>query len=210
MSTLIVRMYEAASQAAKAAQHLEDQGYRNVSQFKASTAKGASRDKLVAELMGAHIWKSHAEVYADRLGKGGAMVAIHAPFGKALKVAKTLDRYGPSGKEIPIADGKPDFVWDDAAPLSSVLQMPVLSRTKLPAETISGVSSLTKGAAFLSNLIGMPLLSEGASRKSSSFGMPLLSHSATPLSSMFGMRALSRSATPLSSTFGLAVLSRKR
>jgi hypothetical protein len=214
MPTMIIRSYESASQAAAAAQNLLDAGFENVSQFKAASGKGASsaasRNNLLSDMMNAHIWKSHAEVYADRLSKGGGLVVVHAPFGSASNAERIMDKYEPVDAGLATTSHKPDYQWNDAAPLSSVLQIPVLSNTKLPAETLSGVSSLTKGSAFISNLLGIPLLSRGSAQKVSSMGMPLLSRSPTPLSSAIGLKTLSQNPTPMSSLFGLKVLSQRQ
>jgi hypothetical protein len=208
MSSLLIRLFDSATQSAKAAQQLADEGFEHVRHIKAGTGKNANRQMLVSELMSAQVWKSHAETYAERLAKGGAMVLVHAPFGTALKAGAIMDAHGPVDQGLPGAAAKPDFVWDDAAPLSSVLQLPVLTNVKLPAETLSGVSSLTKGTAFLSDMFGMKILSRGVHHATSSMGLSLLSKSATPLSSLFGMGTLSRNPTPLSSLFGMKVLSK--
>jgi hypothetical protein len=214
MSGIIIRIYESVAQGAKAAQQLRDEGFEHVFEFKGTSGKSAAavaeRKGLVASLMEVQVWKSHAESYAERLSKGGALVVVHAPFGSALLATEILDMHEPVA--VGLNEGKvaPDFVWDDAAPLSSALMLPVLTTLKLPAETLSGVPSLTKGSAFLSEWLGMPLLKQGAAHKNSSMGFSLLSRSATPLSSLFGMRTLSQNSTPLSSLFGMKVLSRRQ
>lgn len=208
MSSLIIRIYDSVAQSAKAVQQLTDEGFEHVRHIKAGTGKNANHQALMAELMSAQIWKQHAEIYADRLKKGGALVLVHAPFGSALAAAATMDAHQPVDQGLPTSQVKPDFVWDDAAPLSSVLQIPVLTNVKLPAETLLGVSSLTKGTAFLSDLFGFRLLNRGVHHNETSMGLPLLSKSATPLSSMLGMTTLSNNPTPLSSLFGMKVLKR--
>jgi hypothetical protein len=208
MPTMMVRFYDSATTAEAAAKRLRDEGFEHVSHFKAAGGKGAAnRAELVDGMMRAHVWKSHAEAYADRLNKGGALVTVHAPFGTAMTAGQILDAHNPVDEGIAIARHD-DYVWDDAAPLSSLLHMPVLTRTRLPAETYMGISSLTKSSGFLSHWLNIPLLSAGSARKTSSFGVPLLSRSATPLSSAFGMKTLSQNPTPLSSLFGLKVLKR--
>jgi hypothetical protein len=208
MSSLLIRFYDSATQSAKAAQQLADEGFEHVRHIKAGTGKNANRQKLVAELMSAQIWKGHAESYADRLMKGGALVLVYAPFGSALHAGEVMDRHNPVDQGLPSVPAKPDYVWDDAAPLSSVLHIPVLTNVKLPAETLSGVSSLTKGTAFLSDFLGMRILNSGVHHNDTSMGLPLLSKSATPLSSLFGLATLSRNPTPLSSLLGMKVLKR--
>jgi hypothetical protein len=214
MARKLIRIYESAAQAAKVAQLLRDDGYEDVFQFKGVTGKGAAaaaeRKALVADLMNAQIWKSHAEAYADRLTKGGSLVVVHAPFGSALDATNIMDRNAPV--EVGYPEGQPhvDCAWDDAAPLSSVLRLPVLSATKLPSENVSGIPSLTKGTAFLSDLLGIPLLKRGAAQRTSSWGLPMLSRSSAAPSTSFGLSTLSQNPTPLSSLFNIPVLTKRR
>lgn len=210
MSQKIIRIYDSASQGDSAAKRLQDRGFENVFYFTGPTGKkaasAADRSNLVSELMNAHIWKGHAEAYADRLSKGGSLVAVYAPFGTARRVGAILDKYEPVDVGFEEAEQKPDLLWDDAAPLSSILWLPVLTDIKLPAELLSGVPSLTEGKAFLSTILGLSLLKEGVQHATSSWGLPLLSKSPTPLSSASGMAVLSRNPTPLSSLFKIPVL----
>jgi hypothetical protein len=214
MPQKIVRIYDSVAQGAKVATHLANEGYQHIYQFKGVSGKSAAsvneRKNMIAQMMDAHIWQSHAEAYADRLAKSGALVIVHAPFGSAKNAMAVMDSYAPIDVGHAETHYTPDFVWDDRAPLSSVLQMPVLTNISLPFETLTGVSSLTKGLAFLSNLLGIPLLSAGSAKRNTSMGFPMLSASATPLSSSIGMRTLSQNATPLSSLFNLPVLTRKK
>lgn len=210
MPQSIIRTYESEAQASKVADLLRGEGHVNVFQFSGVSGKASAavRTKLIANMMAAHIWRSHAEIYADRLTKGKSMVVAYPLFGTAQNAIDIMDSHNPADSGIPVSNGSDDYKWDDAAPLSSVLHMPVLTHTKLPAETLSGISSLTKGKAFLSEWLGIALLKSGAAKKSTSMGLPLLSNSATPLSSALGMRTLSSNPTPLSSLFGMAVLKR--
>jgi hypothetical protein len=208
MSTMLVRTYDAAASATAAAKELTDAGFEHVMQFKAAASKSAaSRFKLIDEMTRAHIWQSHAEIYADRLGKGGALVVVHAPFGSSVTAAEILDAHNPLDEGIPTERAKHhDYTWNDATPFSSALQLPLLTKIKLPAEEFTGLRSLTKRPSLMSEFIGMVLLTEGPARKTESMGLPLLSRSATPLSSMFGLKTLTQNPTPLSSLFGLKVL----
>jgi hypothetical protein len=212
MTQSIIRIYDSESQGSKAAEHLRKEGYADVFQFSSAAGKGAAaaRSNLIASMMAAHIWRSHAEAYADRLTKGKSMVLVHAPFGGALNAMNVMDTYQPSETGISEAADDDEYKWDDKAPLSSALHLPVLMKNKYPAETLSGVSSLTKGKAFLSDLLGIKLLTAGSARKNTSMGLPLLTGAATPLSSAIGMPTLSQNPTPLSSLFGLPVLKKSR
>jgi hypothetical protein len=212
MPQSIIRTYDSEAQANKVVELLRGEGHVNVFQFSGGSGKAsaASRATLIANLMKAHIWQSHAEIYADRLTKGKALVVAYPLFGTAQNAIDIMDSHSPIDSGISVSNASDTYKWDDAAPLSSILHMPVLSHTKLPAETLSGISSLTKGKAFLSEWLGIALLKPGSAKKSSSMGLPLLSNSATPLSSALGMRTLSSSPTPLSSLFGMAVLKRRK
>jgi hypothetical protein len=210
MTQAIIRIYDSENQGAKVTEHLKGLGYGDVYQFTGpgskSGAGAAARDTLVTKMTNVQIWKGHAEIYADRLTKGKTLVLAYAPFGSAANAINVMDSYAPVDSGIVDPAHESDLEWDDAAPLSSILQIPVLTRTRFPAETISGLPSLTKGKAFLSSLLGLPLLVNGPEHKTSSMGLPLLSQSATPLSSAIGMRVLSQNATPLSALFRLPVL----
>ena len=210
MTQMLIRIYDSEALGGRVAEHLQSKGFQHVYQFNGPTGKGSTgapaRNALVASMMKANVWKSHAETYADRLSKGKSLVLVHAPFGTANKATKVMESYQPTEAGIVEPDQHPEMKWEDAAPFSSILKLPILSKNRHPAETFSGISSLTKGKAFLSTLIGMPLLSEGLTQRNTSIGMRLLSHSPTPLSSSIGMRTISQSATPLSSMLGLKVL----
>jgi hypothetical protein len=211
MPQSIIRIYKTEAQANKAAAHLIGEGYSGVFQFNAPTsASAAARSNLVTEMMAAHILKSHAESYVDDLTKGKSLVMVRPIFGQAVNAINVLDSYAPVASGHPETKESVHFHWDEAAPLSSAFRLPILAKTEHPIETLTGISSLTKGKAFISHLLGMPLLKAGAARRETSMGFKMLSNSATPLSSAIGMRTLSQNATPLSSMFGLPVLTKRQ
>jgi hypothetical protein len=209
MAQPIIRIYETESQGNKAAADLREAGFENVFKFAYARGKGVAaakaRASLVDDMAAAHIWKSHAEFYADELEKGGSLVTVSAPFGYGMAATRILDSHGPSQKGLDPSRDQ-EIVWDEAAPLSSLLKLPVLTGTDHPVETLSGIPSLTKGSGFLSNLFGIPLLSRGRHNATSSFGIPLLKRGAAHKTSSMGLPLLSNSPTPLSSLFGLRVL----
>jgi hypothetical protein len=209
MSQKIIRIYGSSGQGNKVTQHLRDQGFQNVFQFASPSTNPTARGDLIANLMNVQVLKSHAEAYANTLTGGKALVLIHAPFGSARNVTAIMDSYQPTETGIPETNYRPEYKWDDGAPLSSVLRLPVLSQTKLPAETLTGLSSLTQGAAFQSNLLGIPLLKQGLQHRSVSMGLPLLKSGMQHRNSSMGLPLLSHSSTPLSSLLGLPVLSKR-
>jgi hypothetical protein len=210
MAETIIRIYDTEQQGNKAAAELREAGFGDVFNFASAGGKGAAaaraRASLIDDMAAAHIWRSHAEAYAAELEKGGSLVKVSAPFGFGLAAARILDSHGPSGKGFYPADRDREVVWDEAAPLSSLLQLPVLTKTDHPMETVSGIPSLTKGAAFLSSVFGLPLLARGKHDATSSFGLPLLKRGPELATSSMGLPLLSQSPTPLSSMLGLRVL----
>jgi hypothetical protein len=213
MPQKIVRIYGSAAQGSKAAAHLRDLGFEHVFQFSgpASTTSSSSvRGALITDMMNAQLLKNHAETYANRLTNGQSLVLVHAPFGSSNNATEAMDGFEPIDVGISETNFPPVYQWDDAAPLSSALQIPVLTETRLVAETLTGVSSLTRGKAFLSDLYGIPLLSRGSADQTNSMGFPMLSQNAALLSSALGFRTISNNATPLSSLLGLPVLSSRR
>jgi hypothetical protein len=210
MTQTIIRMYENEAQGSKAAAELRQEGFENVFKFESAGGKGAAAAKaragLIDDMAAAHIWKSHAEVYATELEKGGSLVVVYAPFGTALVADRILDAHAPVHKGLHAEPEDREIEWDEAAPLSSLLQIPVLTNTDHPMELVSGFPSLTKGACFLSSMIGLPLLARGRHDATTSLGLPLLAKGAGTAQTSMGLPLLSNSPTPLSSMLGLPVL----
>lgn len=188
MAQTICRMYGTRRQAEAAVEDLKLNGYEDCFLFGADA--GASQAGIVDAMCRAHILKYHAQVYADRVAKGGTLVMLHAEFGMALKATQIMESHQPidSGITEPVSER---IGWDDATPLSSAMQLPVLLETKLPFQSFWNIASLTSHHWTLSGM----------------FGMPTRSASATPLSSATGMPTLTRCATPFSSLLKLPVLS---
>ena len=78
-----------------------------------------------------------------------------------------------------------------AAPFSSTLSLPLLTKSKRQRSTF-GIPLLSKNGTPLSSMFGMPTLTKSKTGKTSSFGISLLSDNPTPLSSLFGLRVLSK------------------
>jgi hypothetical protein len=194
MTQTISRMYASLADAKKAAAELKDNLYQDVyvvGREADPAAPPASHDSIVSELMKGHVLKAAAQIYAKGISRGGALVTVHAPFGTAKQAMEIMDSHNPidSGVADPT---EPPYSWDDATPISSLFQMPLLTKTQLPFESFWNVSSLTSKASPFSSMLGMPLLTSGPGLMSGSMGMPLLSKSATPFSSMLRMPTLTK------------------
>jgi len=194
MSQTINRMYGSLERAQQAAHELRTNRFDRfdevhvVSDRDASGAD-ASVDHIVAQLLKALVLKAHAEVFAEGIRRGGSLVTVHAPFGAAVAAIAILDGHGPipSGVADPT---DPPTPWDDAAPLSSALNLRVL---------------LDDNDTF-SRFWNLPVLVAGGTTTSSALGLPEISRSNGPFAGTFGIRLLSNNATILSSLLGLPVL----
>lgn len=230
MTQTIARMYATKKAATQAATALKEFGFEDVhlvtppakaAAASAPPAEGEAapapapakdtpeaREGIMAALRKAGIETEHAAIYAERIAGGAAMAIVRAPFGFASKAQKILHRSEPidSGVTEPEYPMEP---YDDAAPLSWILGLPVLSKDPAPASRIMGLSASSPKAAPLSDLFGLPVLSRNPAPLSSLFGMKLLTDKAAPLSDAIGMKTLSDDPAPLSKAIGMPTLSDK-
>ncbi len=193
MTQTISRMYGAYDIAARAVEDLKKVGYRHIHVVSTSGGPGiadTSHNGIVKALTDGYIWKPHAVEYAKRIGQGGSLVTVHAPWATARRAIKMLDKHGPIDSGVP-EPTLPSIAWDDATPMSSALQMPVLMKQKTPMSMVWNVPAVLKNPIKMSACLGMPMLSKHIAPLSSRIGMSLLSKSATPLSSRFGLPLLS-------------------
>jgi len=209
----------------------EDMSVITPAMIEASDASMLSRDvehdvdpavKLAELIIGVHeasrVPESHALVYADAVQEGKTLLLITAPFGQAQLANVTLDK----GKIVELGElpELPEHTWIQPAPLSALLNWPVLthrrswmSRTfpelkqsdSLPTKGILG-GLLSHNPAPLSSKVGMSVLKENPAPLSSKVGMSVLKDNPTPLSSKLGMSVLKDNPTPLSSKLGISVL----
>lgn len=169
-----------------------------------------STEMLAQVIMSVHeassIPGSHAMVYADNVQQGKSLAIITAPFGGALLATDTLN----TGKHIDIGD-MPELeyhTWQQPAPLSALLKMPVLShRRSWMSRTFSELTE--KGYFPTEGLMG-GLLSDNPAPLSSKAGLSVLNDNPAPLSSKFGWSLLKNNPTPLSDKAGMDTLSEDR
>jgi hypothetical protein len=187
MSQTINRMYGSYEHAKAAYAELAKNRYKEIHLvgYEAGAAPPAF-DDIVASIMKGYVVKAEAKIYAQGVHNGGSLVTVHAPFGTARRAQWILNKYEP------IKSGIPDTVfakrsWDEAAPISSALNMPVL---------------MDHTASF-SEFWNLPLL---VTKPYS----PKFTKNASPFSSVFGMPVLSKNATVFSSFLGIPVLSKDR
>lgn len=208
MSYPIVRMYASETQAKAAADKLRNHDYSD-DRIHVVSAHEGSQDAIAAAVMAGYVLRAHARVYAEGIAQGRSLVVVHVQYGGGMRAIEILEEFDPvdTGLRLP-PEGGP--TWDEAAPLSSALMMPVHCKNAEPLSTIIGIPTLCKpNANYLGKLFG-PLLANRSWSLSALFGMPLLSKAAAPLSAAIGMRTLSANPAPLSSMLGLPLLSGRR
>ena len=122
-------MFATAQTAADAIGELKKSGYSD-SQIKV-VHPGADNDATVKAIAAANVLTADAVKYAEHVKAGRTAVIVDADFGRGAEVRLLLDHYGTvdpgfeeKGFELPPG-------WDEAAPLSSALRWPVLSKPKL-------------------------------------------------------------------------------
>jgi hypothetical protein len=238
----IVRMYETEEQARGAVSKLKSQGLpqdRIVVVTPEAGGEEGSFEAIASAIMAGHVLRGQARVYAESVQAGRSLVVVRAPFGTGTRVNYLLDRFGPVETGAKVAP-KRSPAWDEAAPLSSALQIPPLSRPRsAPFSDLFGWPALSRGRTFqakyaeltspdwtFSARLGLRLLSRKSKPWASlrgksgpawtrSFGLPLLSANPAPLSARLNMHLLTgplppHYPAPFSHRLGLPTLSRGR
>lgn len=239
MSDPIVRAYETEAQARGAVSKLKDKGLaadRICVVTPQAGGEDGSLDAIASAIMAGHVLRGQAKAYAEAVQAGRTLVVVRAPFGTGKRVTYLLDRFGPLDTGIqPTRRRAP--AWDEAAPLSSALQIPPLARRRpAPFSALIGRPTLVRGRTFqakypelispdwtFSARLGLRLLSRRSRPWASlrgksgpawtrSFGLPMLAANPAPLSSRLGMHLLTgplppHYPAPFSHRLGLPVLS---
>lgn len=172
----IVRLFGTAQQAADASKKLATEGFTDDLITVVGPQSAASTDGLAAAIAAAFVLKSEASAYAPAVAKGQYLVIVRAPFSAGGKAEKILDKFAPLPAPVAqVADRA--LLWDEAAPISSALRIPVLStglfstfwtlpvltswEARLPFPELTKSTSNTKlsrNPTPLSSLLHIPLL----------------------------------------------------
>jgi hypothetical protein len=219
MAHAISRIYANTSDADAAVRDLAEYGFQPeeihvvAAQASAGSVGGAGVDGIADRIAKCLVPMRDAVAYAKHVGQGGAFVTVHAPFGSGRKATAALDRHHPIDLNLK-APGKPIPKYDEAAPLSSSLWLPVLIDNPAPLGAFAGLPSLVSGpprvteAAPLSSSMGWPVRSSDPTPISTASGAPTLASSSATFSNLLGLGTLWNSAAPLSRILFLPVLSR--
>ena len=191
MSHEISRMFATAEDARNAAAELAEEGFDEIHVVHPPTKEDAPVSAIAAQIAQGNVLLADARIYAEGVARGGSLVTVHAPFGSGMKATVILDSHKPIASGMPEPERAP--IWDEAAPFSSAMHMPLLTDDAAPMSRYMGVRPLAGSDCSLSGMIGMPLLSDNPMPLSSLFGMTSLSDKAAPLSSLIGLPLLKES-----------------
>jgi hypothetical protein len=236
MPQTIARIYGNQEAAAAAVRELRERGFNadaihSVAQPEApeTTLEGAGTpsDAVRESIMQAGVAPEHARIYAEHVSRGAVLVVVvDPPFGFARAAMNILDSHNPTEVDLPQAAPPPAAAattwrsatplsswlgWrvlsDDPAPLSNLLNQPVLKSEPESSPTLERIRQQSRDAAPLSAKVGMPVRLDNPAPLSARFGWRLLLEKAAPLSERFGWRLLWDDPTPLSTRFGWRTLS---
>lgn len=190
MRTPITRLYDTAAQASDAVNALKKFGFNeSLINVVPAASPQQSLDAVVASITAGFVLKADARIYAESVRQGKTLVSIRAPFANGVMATRILEKFRPVPSPI-VRREEPGPGWDEAAPLSSALQLPVLAGGGEPFSETFGMATLARDPAPFSSLLGLKTLSRGAAPFSSLLGLPLLSKGASPFSSMLGLPLL--------------------
>jgi hypothetical protein len=205
----ISRLYDTPATAESAATALTTAGFRVeiVHVVAAPVTAAAIVEYGIAPAPAAH--------YAARIAAGAGLLVVDAPMYTGATATAIMEQAHP------VEPGLSDITYhplprNRAAPLSSALNLPVLSANPTPLSsyfkwTILSAdqkpkAKLAKKIAPLSSLIKMPTLSGNPAPLSSWLKWKLFWGGPTPLSTKIGMTVLLDDAAPLSKRAGMGVL----
>ena len=178
--TQIIRVFESGPEASKAANAAADElraGSFGAVRVASLPAGGDDRVAAArAALSNAGFSPAEAENYAPMLGRGGALLAVEAPFGRGALAEQIIGRFGTSrpvpalgharaGSRSKRAASMPRAASDQlAAPLSTLLNLPVLLDPR--PSTVNSLGdqrptfpvSLLRSDFYFSRLLRLPLL----------------------------------------------------
>ncbi len=192
MNYPIVRMFETAEDAAAAVQELRAWGVAPDAIHRvtpdAASAPGAD-DPVLAAVLQCFVLRADAVIYAARIRQGRSLVSVHAPLGFGLQATRILESHHPVDSGVP-EEKAPLRDWDEGAPLSSALWLPVLSRGATPFSKFWSLPVLVRSGRTLGAALGLPEVGGSSAPTTESLGLPMLSANPTPLSSLLRLPVL--------------------
>ena len=197
MTQTISRMYATKADADAAAGELAKHGFGPEEVFVVGPPALADGEEpsqetiaaVAAEIVRGYVVKARAAAYAPKVARGATLVTVHAPFGVGFKATLLLNRHKPIDSGI-AEPSYPRPRYDEAAPLSSGLMMPVRSSDPTPFATFWNLPTLLSSSAPLSDWLRYSTISKSPAPSSTLLHLPILSDSVAPMSSSFGLPLL--------------------
>jgi hypothetical protein len=205
---LLIQFYPAKDAALETVNELKRRGLRD----KAVYVVGGPEHWSEAGLVRRGIRRENARAYAERLKAGQTMLIVDAPFAGAAVAQEIMDRPRPRPAVTPVAvegEAAADGVaptplsgarydgeewkssydgggWSEAAPLSSVLSMPLLVHEAAPFSSFFGLPTLSRGGAskrkpLLNNFFPGKIFGPLLTKSQAPTGFGLLTKSGKPL-----------------------------
>jgi len=178
-----VRMYATAEQAQAAVASVAGYGLAPDCITLVTPATAATAAGLADAIARAKVLKADAKIYAQGVLAGKALVVVDAPFGTGSIYADVLDAAGPVDSGVP--EPYWESGWDDAAPFSSALSLPVISKPS--PYLFMGLPALLRSGRTTCAALGLPEL---ASSDMAVFGSPKLSRNPAPFSGLLHLPLL--------------------
>ena len=235
MTTTISRLYANKADADAALDDLAERGFVPEQIFAVGppaqkSDSAAVVDKVANTIAKGRILHRHAVEYAKKVSQGAYFVTVYAPWGEGKKATMALDRHRPVESGVPSSVKRPPK-WDEAAPISSALWLPVRSSNATPFGAITGLPTIVSPRepaadllrrspnplsavlnlpvlafnAPLSAWLHLPVLTSGAPI-STKLGLKTLLPSPAPLSGLLHLPAVSKNGSTVSARFGLRLL----
>jgi len=210
MPTVITRLYPTESAAMRVVSALQeiDLGDRATDVVTAPADELAPADPadIQRRLRATGVYAKAAEIYAQKIAGGSALLVARAPFGRAVDALAVVDRFDSLDAGVAYRE-----VYDRqlSAP-ANVLRMSNRRRILAKNKTITGVS--LSGGKNKPVLAAFPLIARRRAGKKSvgsskpvtaRFGFPMLSRPPAKTST-------SKTSTPFSSALGLPTIIRRR
>ncbi len=191
MSQTIVRVYDSEAKAQQAVDGLLRKGFgADLMNLVAPRDPAQSLEDIAAAIRAGYVLKGYAKAYAACVARGLTVVSMRAPFGTGVVVTRVMDAAGPVPSGVP-EQHEAGPTWDEAAPLSSALNLPVL----------------TQGSPTFSGLWLLPLVLREGKRSGTLFPVNFKrGHQAAPFSALLGLPLLSKKRWTFSSLLGMPLL----
>jgi len=194
----IVRLYASTQDAEAAVAKVVANGLPRDRVNLVTPASAASEADIAARITAGLVLAADARKYAADVRGGKSLVSVSAPGGTGVYYRKLLESCNPVGGGI--GERTPGRQWEDAAPFSSMLALPVISQPS-PYDFM-GFPAVDRSGRTTSASFGLPEIAssdlaifgkQDISQDFAIFGQPNVSSNPSPFSSLFHLPVIRRS-----------------